>query len=72
MRKIIFIATLVLAVCSACWCIYRDIQIEKQYTGDLRNRIVGARLQIDGIPPYFINGGKQMACDTMIRKISIR
>jgi len=53
MRKIIFIATLVLAVCSACWCIYRDIQIEKQYTGDLRNRIVGARLQIDGIPPYF-------------------
>ena len=35
------------------FCIWRDIQIEKQYTGDLRNRIVGARLQKDGKPPYF-------------------
>ena len=35
------------------FCIHRDMQIEKQYTGDLRNRIVGARLQKDGKPPYF-------------------
>ncbi|MEJ0082702.1 MAG: hypothetical protein WDM78_17515 [Puia sp.] len=34
-------------------CIWRDIQIEKKYTIDLRNRIVGARLQKDGRPPYF-------------------
>lgn len=35
------------------FCISRDIQIEKQYTLDLRNRIVGARLQKDGRLPYF-------------------
>jgi hypothetical protein len=33
--------------------IYRDVQLEKQYPGDLRNRVVGARLQKDGILPYF-------------------
>ena len=35
------------------FCIWRDFQIEKQYTVDLRNRVVGARLQKDGKPPYF-------------------
>lgn len=35
------------------WCIYRDIQLEKKYTSDLRNRVVGARLQKDGKLPYF-------------------
>ena len=38
---------------SLCWCIYRDIQIEKQYPGDLRNRIVGSRMEMDGLSPYF-------------------
>lgn len=38
---------------SLCWFIRRDIQLEKLYTGDLRNRVVGARLQKDGQPPYF-------------------
>jgi hypothetical protein len=33
--------------------VFRDVQLEKQYTGDLRNRIVGARLQKDGKLPYF-------------------
>jgi hypothetical protein len=33
--------------------IIRDTYLEKQYTGDLRNRIVGARLQKDGRLPYF-------------------
>ena len=42
-----------LAFLSLGWCIYRDIQIEKQYPGDLRNRIVGSRLQKDGFSPYF-------------------
>ena len=31
----------------------RDLQLEEQRVGDLRNRIVGARLQKDGISPYF-------------------
>jgi len=35
------------------WCICRDVQIEKGYTSDLRNRVVGARLQMDGKLPYF-------------------
>lgn len=32
--------------------VYRDIQLEKEYPGDLRNRVVGARLQKDGKLPY--------------------
>jgi hypothetical protein len=32
--------------------IYRDIRLESEYPGDLRNRIVGARLQKDGRLPY--------------------
>jgi len=35
------------------WSVHRDLQSEKQYTGDLRNRVVGARLQKDGLSPYF-------------------
>ena len=35
------------------YCLRRDILIESQYTPDLRNRIVGARLQMDGKSPYF-------------------
>lgn len=53
MQKQIFILFIFLAVCSLSWCIYRDIQIEKQYPGDLRNRVVGSRLQKDGQAPYF-------------------
>ena len=32
--------------------IYRDIQLERQFPTDLRNRVVGARLQKDGLLPY--------------------
>jgi Glycosyltransferase family 87 len=35
------------------FCIWRDVKLEKQYPADLRNRVVGARLQMDGRPPYF-------------------
>jgi len=35
------------------WSVYRDIQIEQQYTADLRNRIVGARLEKEHASPYF-------------------
>ena len=31
----------------------RDLQLEERQVGDLRNRIVGARLQKDGLSPYF-------------------
>src|SRR5579871_93046 len=42
------------------YCIHRDIGIEKQYTWDLRNRVVGARLQKDGISPYFFHWRPEM------------
>jgi hypothetical protein len=51
-RKHLILLTF-LVTASISWCVYRDIQVEKQYTGDLRNRITGARLQKDGIAPYF-------------------
>jgi hypothetical protein len=43
----------ILCACTLFFCIRRDTQLERQYTGDLRNRIVGARLQKDGRLPYF-------------------
>jgi len=44
---------LFLASIAIAGCIYRDIRLERQHPGDLRNRVVGARLQKDGISPYF-------------------
>lgn len=44
---------LLLAVIAMASCIYRDIRLERQHPGDLRNRVVGSRLQKDGISPYF-------------------
>ena len=37
----------------AGWSAYRDIHIEQQYPSDLRNRVVGARLEKDHASPYF-------------------
>lgn len=50
--------TLLIAGCcfivALCMAIYRDVTIyERAGAPDLRNRIVGARLQQDGISPYF-------------------
>src|ERR1044071_6281791 len=50
---------LFLSVCAIAYCVWRDIQLEKQYTGDLRNRVVGARLQKDGRLPYFYKWAPQ-------------
>lgn len=47
-----YIFLLLAAIAIAC-CIYRDTRLEQQHPGDLRNRVVGARLQKDGISPYF-------------------
>jgi hypothetical protein len=35
------------------YAIHRDIRYEKAYTGDLRNRVTGARMVKDGRSPYF-------------------
>jgi hypothetical protein len=53
LQKTNWIILIILSVCTFFFCIRRDIELEKQYPGDLRNRIVGARLQKDGHPPYF-------------------
>ena len=53
MQKRVSILLLLLSAIAICWCIYRDVHIERGYTGDLRNRVVGARLQKDGHSPYF-------------------
>ena len=45
------IPLIILACLALCWCIYRDIQLDKQMPDDLRNRVVGARLQMDGHSP---------------------
>lgn len=43
----------ILCACILSWCIIRDVRIAKGYGCDLRNRVVGARLQMDGKLPYF-------------------
>lgn len=53
MSRIYTYIFLLLAVIAMTCCIYRDIRLERQHPGDLRNRVVGARLQKDGISPYF-------------------
>jgi hypothetical protein len=57
MPRLTIVIFIVLSVASLSWCIYRDIQIEKHYPGDLRNRVLGARLQMDGISPYYYRWG---------------
>lgn len=52
-QKLIFLLPVLVAIGILIYSIRRDIALEKTYPGDLRNRIVGARLQMDGIPPYF-------------------
>ena len=42
-----------IALSGLTWCLVRDISLTEQYPGDLRNRVVGARLQLDGQSPYF-------------------
>lgn len=48
-KKTGFILAIILLVIS----FYRDLQYEKLYPDDLRNRVVGARLIADGRSPYF-------------------
>ena len=50
-KKILYLNDILLAILLA-HSVYRDIQLESEYPGDLRNRVVGARLQKDGKLPY--------------------
>lgn len=51
--RVAFILNLLVLILILTHSFYRDIKLEKQYSGDLRNRVVGARLQKDGRIPYF-------------------
>ncbi len=51
--KFSWIAVIIFFALVFSWSVYRDIHLEKRYAGDLRNRVVGARLQKDGRSPYF-------------------
>lgn len=53
MNRLVVIGAILITILSLCRTVYRDIQIEKLYPPDLRNRVVGARLQMDGKMPYF-------------------
>lgn len=57
--RILFIILIILCSGGITWSVYRDMQIEKQYPGDLRNRVVGSRLQKDGRTPYFYKWKKE-------------
>ncbi len=50
-KQIRFLGILLFCLVVA-YCFVRDMRIERQYTSDLRNRIVGARLQAAGKMPY--------------------
>lgn len=50
-QKLLLLNVFIMAILLA-HSVNRDIQLEKMYPGDLRNRVVGARLQKDGVPPY--------------------
>ena len=51
--RAVIILNLLLLILILIHSFYRDVKLEKQYSGDLRNRVVGARLQKDGRIPYF-------------------
>ena len=50
-KKFLYLNAILLAVLLA-HSVYRDIQLSRQYPWDLRNRVVGSRLQKDGKLPY--------------------
>jgi hypothetical protein len=47
------IVLIVVSILALAFCIKRDLIFAKDYAGDLRNRVVGARLIKDGISPYY-------------------
>jgi hypothetical protein len=57
--KIYSVLLIISSIAALAFCIHRDIILEGDYAGDLRNRIVGARLIEDGISPYFHKWSKE-------------
>ncbi len=58
-KKLFFWVDVVLMAVCLSYSIHRDLQITEQTFGtDLRNRVVGARLQEDGKDPYFYKWDK--------------
>ena len=57
--RVLVFANIILLFCLLLYSVKRDIQLEKLYCSDLRNRVVGARLQKDGIAPYFYKWKEQ-------------
>ena len=54
-RKLFIIINGVLLVALLWHSVYRDIRMQNRFPTDLRNRVVGARLQKDGKLPYSYN-----------------
>ena len=52
-HKPLILLPVLVAIGILIYSIRRDSALEKSHPGDLRNRVVGARLQMDGITPYF-------------------
>ncbi|MDP9042728.1 MAG: hypothetical protein M3N30_12170, partial [Bacteroidota bacterium] len=52
LRKKFLLPDVILLMAILTHSVIRDVMYDKQYPGDLRNRIVGARLQKDGKLPY--------------------
>jgi hypothetical protein len=52
LKKIGLFANALILLSLLVHSVYRDIILEKQFPTDLRNRVVGARLQKDGMLPY--------------------
>ncbi|MFT3936258.1 MAG: hypothetical protein QM726_21695 [Chitinophagaceae bacterium] len=53
MTNRLILPVILISIALLSWCVYRDNLVESQGTGDLVNRVVGARLQKDGYLPYF-------------------
>ena len=58
-RKSIFIVLLVSCAIVLAYVVHTDIRLQRHYTYDLRNRVVGARLIKDGYSPYFYKWKKK-------------
>ena len=57
-RKIVYCIFLIVSAIVFAYAAYRDFRYGKDFSHDLRNRIVGARLEKDGKLPYFHNWQK--------------
>ncbi len=57
-KSVYFILLISFAIVLAC-VVHTDIRLQRHYSYDLRNRVVGARLTRDGYSPYFYKWRKK-------------